>query len=95
MINTKTIREDYVKKNMLREAVILMKISHENIIKLYETLKYDYIYCLVTELVLGGDLRSYVQYHRNKKLSERRARLLFRQLLSAVNHLHDCGIVHR
>ena len=73
----------------------MKKINHENVIKLYETLKYGGLYCLVTELAKGGDLRSYVQQQKNKKLIETRARSFFRQLLSAVKHLHDSGIVHR
>ena len=73
----------------------MKKINHENITRLYETLRHGCIYCLVTELVSGGDLRSYVQHHKNKKLSEVRSRVLFRQLLSAVKYLHDCGIAHR
>ena len=84
-----------MRRNILREALIMKKIHHENIIKLYETLKYDCVYCLVTELVKGGDLRTYVHQQKNNKLGEGRARILFRQLLSAVKHLHDSGIVHR
>ena len=95
VINVKTIKEHYVRRNILREAMIMKKINHENVIKLYETLKYDCVYCLVTELVKGGDLRSYVHHQKNKKLTEGRARSFFRQLLSAVQHLHESGIVHR
>lgn len=73
----------------------MKKIQHENVIKLYETLKYDCFYCLVTELARGGDLRTYVHQQKCKKLSESGARSFFRQLLSAVKYLHDSGIVHR
>lgn len=31
----------------------------------------------------------------NKRLSERKAREIFRQILAALNHCHSCGIVHR
>eukprot|EP00795_Rhopilema_esculentum_P011383 gene11383-21579_t len=95
IINLKTVKEDYVKRNILREAIIMKKVRHDNVIKLYETLKYDTIYCLVTELVKGGDLRTYVQQQKTKRLSEMKARLFFRQLLSAVKHLHESGVVHR
>eukprot|EP00794_Sanderia_malayensis_P018287 gene18285-20110_t len=91
----KTIKEDYVRRNILREALIMKKIEHRNIVKLYETLKHNHLYCLVTELVRGGDLRSYVQLQKTRKISENKARLFFRQLLSAVKHLHDNNIVHR
>ena len=73
----------------------MKKLRHNNIIKLYETLKYDSLYFLVTELVEGGDLKSYLQQQKAKKLSETHGRNFFRQLVSALQHLHDNGVVHR
>ncbi len=95
IIDMKTIKEDYVRRHILREALIMKKVQHANIVKLYETLKHDCLYCLVTELVNGGDLRAYVHQQKNKKITEGRARVFFRQLSSAVKHLHDNNIVHR
>ena len=90
-----TVKEEYVRRNILREALIMKKVQHDNVIKLYETLKHNCLYCLVTELVKGGDLRNYVRQQKSKRLFEVKARNLFRQLVSAVQHLHGNRIVHR
>ena len=39
MIDTKKIKEDYVRNNLHREARIMAQLRHPNIIRLFETLK--------------------------------------------------------
>lgn len=95
IIDTRKIKDDYVKRNILREALILKKIHHPNVVKLYETLKQRGIYCLVTEYVAGGELLSFIRCQHESKLSEAQARPIVRQIASALHHLHGKGIVHR
>jgi len=95
VIDTRKIKDDYVKKNILREALLLKIVHHPNIVRLYETLKQNSIYCIVTEFVPGGELLNYLRSQNDSKLSESQARPIMRQLISALYHMHEQGIVHR
>ena len=96
IIETDKIKEDYVRKNLLREAQLMRRLRHPNIIRLYETMKTNNLYCLVTEVAEGGELLSYVRSDfKEKRLSEATTRPFIRQLISALHHLHSVGVVHR
>ncbi|XP_030051039.1 hormonally up-regulated neu tumor-associated kinase homolog A [Microcaecilia unicolor] len=94
VIDKKKAKQDsYVLKNMKREPRIHQMIKHPNIVQLYETLETENSYYLVMELCLGGDLMD--QICDKKKLEETEVRRYTRQIISAVEHLHRHGIVHR
>lgn len=95
IIDVRKIKDDYVKKNILREASILRKVHHPNVVRLYETLKQRSLYCLVTEYVAGGELLCHLRAQRDCRFSESQARPFVRQMVSALHHLHGLGIVHR
>jgi len=76
-----------------REIDIMRKLKHKNIISLEEV--YDepeYIY-LVLELVTGGEL--FDQIVSRGTYSERDAANVIRQILEAVEYMHENGIAHR
>ncbi|XP_051469640.1 hormonally up-regulated neu tumor-associated kinase-like [Apus apus] len=89
----KAKQDSYVLKNLKREPRIHQMIKHPNVVQLYETLETDNSYYLVMELCLGGDLLDRIC--DKKRLAEREVRRYTRQILSAVEHLHCQGIVHR
>ncbi|XP_039386756.1 hormonally up-regulated neu tumor-associated kinase homolog A-like [Mauremys reevesii] len=94
VIDKKKAKQDsYVLKNMKREPRIHQMIKHPNIVQLYETLETENFYYMVMELCLGGDLMDRIC--DKKKLEEREVRDYTRQIMSAVEHLHRHGIVHR
>eukprot|EP00117_Sycon_ciliatum_P035439 scpid65108/ scgid26867/ Hormonally up-regulated neu tumor-associated kinase; Serine/threonine-protein kinase MAK-V len=97
IINTDRIKEEYVKKNLLREAYIMRRLNHPNIVRLYETMKTRSLYCLVTECAEGGELLMHVKndHGAEKRLPESSARPFVRQLMSALQYMHEMGIVHR
>jgi serine/threonine protein kinase len=45
IIDTRKIREEYVRANLHREARIMASLRHPNIIRLYETLKVGDYFC--------------------------------------------------
>ena len=51
VIDTSAIKERYVERTLYREAVILRKLSHPNIINLYEAFQISVYCCLATEYV--------------------------------------------
>ncbi|XP_063691162.1 MAP/microtubule affinity-regulating kinase 3-like isoform X3 [Bolinopsis microptera] len=100
IIDMNNIKDDYVRRNLFREARLLRRLSHPNIIKLFETIKYTTqshtLYCLVMELAEGGELLTFVKNNNeHKRLEEAKARPFVRQLISALYYLHSKGIVHR
>uniref|UniRef100_A0A8C9V5B8 non-specific serine/threonine protein kinase n=1 Tax=Scleropages formosus TaxID=113540 RepID=A0A8C9V5B8_SCLFO len=94
VIDKKKAKQDsYVLKNMKREPHIHQMIRHPNVVQLYETLETENSYYMVMELCVGGDLME--RLCERQRLGEREARRYARHILSAVEHLHRHGVVHR
>lgn len=89
----KAAQDPYVSRNFKREAKLLQMVHHPNIIQLYEVIETDNSYYLVTELCSGGELMKHI--YRKGHLSEDETRKYIRQIVSAVDHLHKSGIIHR
>ena len=55
MVRKKDVnKKEYLRKNMRREATMLQRLHHPNIIQLYEVLETDSAYYMVVELVEGN-----------------------------------------
>ena len=81
------------KVEFLNEIEILRKLDHPNIIKLYETFEDDrYIY-MITELCTGGEL--FDKIIEKGFFSEEYARVIFTQMMLALNYCHKQGVAHR
>jgi len=84
--------EDEIKL-LLREVQIMKKISHPNVLKLYEVFEDASNFYLVTELVTGKELFDKIVEKGN--YTEKDAANIVRQIISAVEYLHENGIAHR
>ncbi|XP_061668585.1 hormonally up-regulated neu tumor-associated kinase isoform X5 [Syngnathoides biaculeatus] len=94
VIDKKKARQDpYVQKNMKREPRIHQMIRHPNVVVLLETLETENGYYMAMELCGGGDLMERIC--DRERLPEKEVRRYARQILSAVAHLHQRGVVHR
>jgi len=76
-----------------REVEIQMKLSHPNIVKLFDVVETDDRIYIIMEYSQGGELLSYI--NQKGKLSDAEARRLFLQLLSAIQYCHRHNIIHR
>ncbi|EGG23418.1 putative protein serine/threonine kinase [Cavenderia fasciculata] len=76
-----------------REVEILKATNHPNIISIYDIFQSDLHLYIVMELATGGEL--YEKLANDGSFCEDDARLIFNQLLDAVNYLHVRGIAHR
>ncbi|KAK4468915.1 hypothetical protein MN116_007582 [Schistosoma mekongi] len=76
-----------------QEISILESLHHPNIIRLYEVIETFSRLNLIMEYVAGGDLNRRIKKYG--KLSEPVGRIVFAQLIAAVNHLHERNIIHR
>jgi serine/threonine protein kinase len=83
--------KDY--KTFINEINILKKLKHPNIIELHEIWEWSECCFLVLEYCTGGELFHYIT--EKKHLSEREASIIMKQLLEALNYLHQNKISHR
>ena len=86
--------EEYIKtRAAINEAMVLKKLDHPNLPRIYEFFEDEANYFIVIEYLKGGDL--FDRIIDSKKFSEEQVATIMQQLLMAVNHLHSKGIVHR
>ncbi|KAJ0426968.1 kinase-like domain-containing protein [Aspergillus carlsbadensis] len=78
----------------LREATILQRLQHPNIIGLERVIRSDSTIYMFQDLVTAGDLFSYIQY-KGGSLPDIEAAVIVRQVVIALEFLHDQNIVHR
>ncbi|XP_033613649.1 glutamate receptor ionotropic, delta-2 [Fukomys damarensis] len=76
------------------EVGILKELRHPNITQLLEVIEYQDKVHLVLEYVKGVNLRQELRRNHKNRLQEKDAQRIFRDLLEAVGHCHDRGIVH-
>ena len=82
-----------IKATLMREVEIHKRLSHENIIRLFNSVEDDKFIYLVLEYAAKGNLFYLI---RNKKsLSEDEAFYFFTQLCSGLYFLHKNGFIHR
>jgi serine/threonine protein kinase len=92
IINLET--DSYVKRNYKREAYILSKLCHENIIRMFEYLESPKRFIIALELI-PENMCDFIRGQKRGKLDETFARVLFRQIIAAIIYIHEKGIIHR
>ncbi|KRZ75820.1 Serine/threonine-protein kinase DCLK1 [Trichinella papuae] len=75
------------------EVRLLRKVSHPNIVRLYDSISAEDAHFLILEFVPGGDL--FDALVSATTFTEPCASVLTRNLLSALEYLHELYIVHR
>eukprot|EP00416_Gambierdiscus_australes_P035538 CAMPEP_0171094780 /NCGR_PEP_ID=MMETSP0766_2-20121228/42341_1 /TAXON_ID=439317 /ORGANISM="Gambierdiscus australes, Strain CAWD 149" /LENGTH=506 /DNA_ID=CAMNT_0011553493 /DNA_START=19 /DNA_END=1540 /DNA_ORIENTATION=- len=83
-----------------QEIKIQQLLDHPNICKLHEVIKDAKKYYLVMELCKGGELFDRIEEEASKNdgdfaFTEVGAATYMRQILGAMNYLHQCRFVHR
>uniref|UniRef100_A0A1I7YEQ6 Serine/threonine-protein kinase par-1 n=1 Tax=Steinernema glaseri TaxID=37863 RepID=A0A1I7YEQ6_9BILA len=80
-------------QKLFREVKIMKQLDHPNIVKLYQVMETEQTLYLVMEYASGGEVFDYLVAHGRMK--EKEARAKFRQIVSAVQYLHQKNIIHR
>jgi len=87
-----------IKKYFHNEIEILKEIEHKNIMKLIKLKESEENYYLVCELCNGGSLHhcvnKYLKLYR-KPFSEEIVQYLMKQIIDALQYLHNNKIIHR
>lgn len=94
VIDLSNHKDSYIRRHYRREAILLEHAAHPNIIKFINAFELKSSFVMVLE-VMPGTLRDFVQRCPNGRCEESYARVIFRQIASAVAYLHETGIVHR
>jgi serine/threonine protein kinase len=71
----------------------MKNLRHNLIIRILETIETSKYILIVMENISGGDLLSFVK--KRTKLSEKIAKFIFKQLITALKYIHSHNIVHR
>ena len=77
-----------------KEANNLQKLKHPNIIKIFNVFHYKELIIMFMEFVSGGELTNYI-LKKGGSLTEGDAKVIFAQLIDAINYCHGHKIVHR
>ena len=80
-------------KKILSETDLMKKLNHPNVTKILEMFEDDGYILIAMEYINGGNLFSFVK--KRRKLSEKTAKFLFRQIILGIKHIHSKRIVHR
>ncbi|XP_024879888.1 calcium/calmodulin-dependent protein kinase type 1 isoform X2 [Temnothorax curvispinosus] len=75
------------------EIKVLRRLTHPNIVQLLETFEDKHKVYLIMELVTGGEL--FDRIVEKGSYTEKDASGLIRQVLEAVDYMHEQGVVHR
>ncbi|DAZ96325.1 TPA: hypothetical protein N0F65_008449 [Lagenidium giganteum] len=87
------VRRAEVTLQLRREVEVLKRLDHPHIAKLEDAFENETHIILVMELLEGGELFDAIIERGH--LSEHEAHHVVRSVLSAVQYMHDQGVVHR
>ena len=90
--NNSELTGDNMKK-ILYETDLMKKLNHPNITKILEMFEDEKYFMIIMEYINGGNLFSFVK--KRRKLSEKTAKFLFRQIIQGIKYIHEQNIVHR
>ncbi len=97
MLRPDLVREPGVVDRFRGEAGILASLSHENLVRIYSLVEADDDVFFVMELVEGVSLHSVINdfIARNRYLSRDRVGTIVSQIASALDAMHNAGVMHR
>lgn len=94
IVNKSHIGQHQVLLNLMeQELEVLQNTDHPHIVRVMELLEDDVNFYIISELITGGELYDYII--KTKKLSERQTANIIKQILLALNYMHQQDIVHR
>lgn len=87
------VLDEQFKKRFVREAQAAARLSHRNIVTVYELGEEGGVVYLVMELLGGSDLKEIIDRRRPMSLGQKLA--VVEQICEGLAFAHDKGIVHR
>ena len=93
ILNKDFVHNDNIRKRFLAEARNLFGMSHPNIIKVTDLIDDGDTVAFVMEHIEGESLKEYLD--KKGKLSEKKIKEIFAQMLDGLAYVHEQGLVHR
>ncbi len=93
ILNTNLIEDEESRDRFLFEARLAAQLSHENIVTVYDVGTIEDYYYISMEFVDGVDLATILKAGRRFTLKQ--ILYIMKELLKALNHSHNRGIIHR
>lgn len=75
-LNKECLTDEVQKHKLMKEVNLLLKMRHEHVVKIYETIETKKHIIIVMELCAGGDLLNYVR--KRRRLKEPYAKKIFK-----------------
>src|SRR5262245_53860738 len=90
------LRKDYLwgLKRFTREAKIIARFKHPNIVRIFRVLDFHNTAYIILEYVDGADLEALMK-QRNARLNQREVDTLLPGVLNALGLVHHEGVLHR
>ncbi|XP_029373152.1 serine/threonine-protein kinase Nek3 [Echeneis naucrates] len=82
-------------ENSRREAVLLSRMKHPNIVAFREAFEADDLLCIVMEYCSGGDLLQRIRQQKTTAFCVDEILKWFAQMCSGAKHIHDKRVLHR
>jgi serine/threonine protein kinase len=93
-LNSGLTENPQFKERFINEARILAKLSHPNIVTVYDLISDGGRFFIVMEYIIGENVSEYII--RNRAAFElKRCINIFKHILSAFSYAHSEGIIHR
>eukprot|EP01062_Namystynia_karyoxenos_P040538 TRINITY_DN29555_c0_g1_i1.p1 TRINITY_DN29555_c0_g1~~TRINITY_DN29555_c0_g1_i1.p1 ORF type:complete len:879 (+),score=228.04 TRINITY_DN29555_c0_g1_i1:193-2829(+) len=83
------------RRDTLKEATMLERLDHPNIIRYVESFEASACLHIITEFASRGDLHTLIEKRQGKRFREDEALDLFVQICLALKYLHELHILHR
>ena len=80
-------------RKILYETNLMKKLNHPNITKILELFDDKEYILIIMEYINGGNLFSFLK--KRRKVSEKTAKFLYRQIILGIKYMHNQNIVHR
>lgn len=98
VVAIKILKDEFAKnaefiRRFKNESKAIAMLSHPNIVKVYDVSFGDMIQYIVMEYIDGITLKEYIDQQQN--ISWKQAVFFTEQILQAMQHAHECGVVHR
>ncbi len=94
MLSTELERDPSFSERFFREAEVMDRLKHPNIVTLYDFIEEENHHFIVMEYVSGTTLNQIIK-NANGPLPLKKVREIFGQVLDAIGYAHKLGIVHR
>ncbi|EAY75804.1 hypothetical protein OsI_03719 [Oryza sativa Indica Group] len=84
-----------LEKQFNTEVTTLSRLNHPNVIKLIGACSSPPVFCVITEFLSGGSLRTFLHKQEHKSLPLEKIISIGLDIANGIGYIHSQGVVHR